>query len=74
MPYKLNITYVTDAREAKSIVISMDGDRNSEINALLEDITGKKATSSPQEIPGSVGERCSKAADYKGCMEYHRQK
>lgn len=74
MPYKLNITYVTDAREAKSIVISMDGDRNSEINALLEDVTGKKATSSPQEIPGSVEERCSKAADYKGCMEYHRQK
>jgi hypothetical protein len=74
MPYKLNVTYIADGKETKSIRISMDGDRNSEINALLEDITGKKANSSLQEIPGSLGERCSKATDYKGCMEYHRGK
>jgi hypothetical protein len=74
MPYRLNITYATDTNETKSILISMEGDRNSEINALLQDITGKKPTSSIQEVTGSYGETCSKAADYKGCMEYHRKK
>jgi hypothetical protein len=71
-PYKLRINYLSGEGEVKSVLISMEGDRNNEIDALLEDVTGKKSTPYVPQGQANVEEKCSKAADYKGCMEYHK--